>query len=123
MKKSIALLFIAGLGFLAMPALSHQSSPNSSNYDRFEQRLKNQRYRIHDGIDKGELTHRESKRLRKQQRFIMRLTYKFMHDGYLDRYESRELRDELNRAGKRIYRLKHNDRFRYTKRNTNRYYY
>ena len=40
---------------------------------------------------------------------------KFMRDGYLDRYEFRELKHELNRASKRIYRMKHNDRYRYSR--------
>ena len=118
MKRTIALLSIATLGILAMPVYAHQSSTNFNSYDRIEQRLDNQHSRIRKGIGSGELTRKEAKRLRKQQRFIMRLTYKFMHDGYLDRYESRELRDELSRASKRIYRLKHNDRNRYA-----RYYY
>lgn len=123
MKISTALLSIATLGLLAMPVQAHQKSSDINRFDRMEQRMEKQHYRIRDGIDRGELTRKEAKRLRKQQRHIIRLTHKFMNDGYMDRYEFRELRDELNRAGKRIYRLKHNDRFRHTKRSAKRYYY
>lgn len=118
MKKSIALLTIAALGILAMPAQAHNNSPDLNRFDRMEQRLDNQRYRIRDGIKSGELTRKETRHLRKQQRHIIRLTYRFMHDGYLNRNEFRELRDELNHSSKRIYRLKHNDRNRYAS-----YYY
>ena len=123
MKITIALLSIATLGVLAMPVHANHSSREFNRYDRIEQRIKNQHYRIRDGIGSGELTRREANRLRKQQRYIMRLTYRFMHDGHLNRHEFSELKNELELAGKRIYRLKHNDRSRYTKRNNNRYYY
>jgi hypothetical protein len=115
MKKLLALASITSLAILAMPAQAKHSSPKLDRIDRIEQRLENQRYRIREGIDSGELTRKESRRLRKQQRLIKRLTRRFMYDGYLDRYEFSELKHELNRASKRIYRLKHNDRF-YTTR-------
>lgn len=123
MKTTIALLSIAILAVLAMPVHASHNSSEFNRYDRIEQRIKNQHYRIRDGIGSGELTHREAKRLRKQQRYIMRLTYRFMHDGFLNRHEISELKNEVELAGKRIYRLKHNDRSRYAKRNNNRYYY
>ena len=115
MKTSATLLSIVTLGVLAMPAQAEHNPPKHDRYDRIEQRLDNQRYRIRDGIDSGELTRKEARRLRKQQRYIARLKRKFMRDGYLDRYEFRELKHELNRASKRIYRMKHNGRYRYSR--------
>lgn len=115
MKKILALASITSLAVLAMPAQARHSGPELDRIDRIEQRLENQRLRIREGIDSGELTRKESRRLRKQQRHIKRLTRRFMYDGYLDRYEFSELKYELNRASKRIYHLKHNDRF-YTAR-------
>ena len=129
MKKTIALLSIATLGILAMPVYAHQNSTNFNSYDRIEQHLDNQHKRIRKGIGSGELTRKEAKRLQKQQRFVVGLTYRFMRDGYLSRYEFRELKDALERASTRIYNLKHNNRNRYTKhnrhtkQNANRYYY
>ena len=119
MNKTITLLTIATLGVLAIPAQAHQKPPELNRFDRIEQRLNKQQYRTHEGIDRGELTRKEARSLRKQQHVIMRLTYKFMHDGYLDRYEFRELKHELNRASKRIYRLKHNNHNRHARS----YYY
>ena len=115
MKMTIALLSIATLGVLAMPVQADHDAPESNRYDRIEQRLENQRYRIRDGIDRGELTRKEARRLRKQQRYIRHLKRQFMYDGYLDHYEFSELRNALNRASQRIYRLKHNDRYRYAR--------
>ena len=60
----------------------------------------------------GELTRKEAKRLRKQHRHIARLERKFSKDGFLSRHERRKLRRELDAASDRIYRLKHNDRYR-----------
>ena len=123
MKMTIALLSIATLGVLVMPAHANHNSPDSNRDDRIgqriEQRIEQQHYRIHNGIENGKLTRKEARHLRKQQRYIIRLSYKYMQDGYLDRYEHSKLRDALDRASKRIYRLKHNDRQHYSRR----YYY
>ena len=113
MKTLVTLLSIAALAFMTIPVHAEHNSRESGRHDRIEQRLDNQRYRIHRAIDAGELTRKEVKRLRKQQRHIIRLKHKFMRDGYLDRYEFVTLRDELNRASKRIQRLSHNDRNNY----------
>ena len=131
MNKTIALLSIASLGMFALPAQAEHSAHEYSRADRIEhyqenkqfrnranrieQRLVNQRFRIRDGIASGELTRKEAKRLRKQQRRISRLARSFMYDGYLDRYEFSELKNKLNRASQRIYRLKHNNRVQYAR--------
>ena len=132
MKKAITLLSIVTLSILAMPVYAHQNLNNFNSYDRIDRRLDNQHNRIRNGINSGELTRKEARRLRKQQRFITRLSYKFMSNGYLSRHEVRKLTHVLELASMRIYRLKHNDRNHYTKyndrnryakNNTNRYYY
>lgn len=119
MKMTITLLTIAILGIFTISAQASHKSPDSNRYDRIDKRIANQHYRIRDGIGSGELTRREARHLRHQQRYIIRLKFHFMNDGYLDRYEFRELRGELDRASERIYRLKHNNRTRYA----GRYYY
>jgi hypothetical protein len=131
MKNTIALLSIATLGVISVPAQAGHNTQKYSRADRIEhhqenrqfrnranrieQRLENQRFRIRDGVTTGELTRKEAKRLRKQQRRIARLARSFMYDGYLDRYEFSELREKLNRASQRIYRLKHNHRVGYAR--------
>jgi len=108
MKIRIALWALPLLGILTMPAMAQHDRKNDYRYDRFEQRLDKQHRRIKQGIRSGELTKRETQRLRKQQRHIARLMYQFKHDGYLDRYEQRKLHRKLNKASDRIYLLKHN---------------
>ena len=119
MKMTISLLTIATLVILVTPTQANHGSSNSNRFDRIEQRIAKQHYRIRDGIGSGQLTRKEARHLRHQQRYIIRLKYHYMHDGYLDRFEFRELRSELDRASERIYRLKHNARNRYARR----YYY
>ena len=40
------------------------------------------------------------------------MKYRFLHDGFLNRHESRKLERKLNAASDRIYRFKHNNRQR-----------
>lgn len=117
-KSTTTLLSIIIFSIMVMPAYAHQNSTRSNSFDRLDQRMDNQHYRIRKGIDDGELTRKEVKRLSKQQHYIMRLKHMFMRDGYLDRYEISELKDVLDRASKRIKRLKHNNHNRHA-----RYYY
>jgi|GEM_PF-4964027 len=64
--------------------------------------------RIEQGINAGELTRREVKKLRRQQRRIARLEYAFLDDDRLSRKERLVLMDRLDDASDRIYRFKHN---------------
>ncbi len=75
-----------------------------------KKRIKNQHYRINDGIARGELTYREARHLRRQQRQIRRLRHHFMADGRLTYRERRILNERLNRSSERIYAFKHNRR-------------
>ena len=113
MKISKILWIVPLLGMLAMPAMADDDDNDGHyRYNRFEHRLDRQHGRIQHGIRNGELTRKEAKRLREQQRHIAKLERRFQRDGYLDRHERRTLRRELDHASQRIYRLKHNDRYR-----------
>ena len=111
MKKSLAIVSAILISFTALPVMAEHNQQDEQRIERIEQRLNTQRFRIRKGIRSGELTYRETRRLRKQQRRIGRLKREFMHDGYLSRYEYRELDRALDRASRRIYRMKHNDRY------------
>jgi hypothetical protein len=113
MKSAIAIITAAVLGIQAMPVQAKHYEREFSFYDRVQQRQDNQYRRIQDGIRTGELTHKEARRLRKQQRYIAHLKYRFLNDGRLNRYEYRTLNKELDQASDHIYRLKHNDRYRH----------
>lgn len=114
MKIRHTLWTIPLLGMLAIPAAALADRYHDDRYEgnRFEQRLDRQHLRIKQGVRSGELTRKEARRLRKQQRHIARLESRFLRDGYLNRHERRTLRRKLDAASDRIYRLKHNDRYR-----------
>ena len=113
MKIRHTLWAIPLLGMLAVPAIADGYRDHGYHDNRFEQRLDRQHLRIKQGVRSGELTRKEAKRLRKQHRRIVRLERKFSRDGHLSRQERRTLRQKLDAASDRIYRLKHNDRYRH----------
>lgn len=76
-----------------------------------KKRFKNQQFRINDGIASGEITGREARHLRRQQRQIRKLRHHFWADGRLTQRERRILSKRLNRNSERIYAYKHNRRF------------
>ena len=65
--------------------------------------------RITDGIDSGELSRGEARRLIRSQRRIAHMENRFERDGYISPREQRKLERALNRTSKRIKRAKHND--------------
>lgn len=87
-------------------AFSHE------NGTRVHDRLQRQQQRIERGVENGALTRQEAKKLKKEQRKIRKLARNFRSDGKLSRTEKAKLHKKLDRAGKRIWKLKHNDRVR-----------
>jgi hypothetical protein len=75
-------------------------------------RQANQRERIRDGIEAGDLTRKEARRLRRQQRRIARMEDRLGADGYFTPRERRRMDRVLDRASRRIARARHNDRYR-----------
>jgi len=112
MKRINVLWALPLLGMLAMPAMADDDYDDGYRTSRFEQRLDRQNWRIQQGVRSGELTRKEAKRLRKQHRRIAKLEHRFWRNDHLNRHERRTLRRELNAASDRIYRLKHNGRYR-----------
>ena len=77
--------------------------------NRVDRRQARQWDRIQDGIDRGELSRREVRRLMRSQRRIARMEDRFIRDGYISPRERRKLERALDRTSKRIKRAKHND--------------
>jgi hypothetical protein len=77
---------------------------------RIDRRQDRQWSRIQNGIDSGELSRREARRLIKQQNRIDRLEDRFERDGYYSPREKRKMERVLDRASRKIKRAKHNDR-------------
>lgn len=71
------------------------------------QRQHRQHERIVDGMQSGELTRREARSLRLEQRSIKAREAEFKSDGVLTRGERRELHRDLNESSRDIYREKH----------------
>ncbi len=79
---------------------------------KVDRRQENQLSRIRDGRRSGSLTKREARKLKKTQRKIDRMEYRFTKDGHIDKRERRKLNKALERSSHRIYKLKHNDVYR-----------
>ena len=87
-------------------------------YNRVDRRQERQHARLIQGRRSGELTRREFRKLKKQQRKIGRMERRFWHDGFLSGKERRRLERAQDRASRHIARLKHNNIYR---RSGNRY--
>ncbi len=107
MKKQLSktLFVLLALG-IAIPALARTSSLHEM--ERIQARS------IQQGVYSGELTRKEVKVLQQEQRNIRQLKGRFLRDGHFSRGERRVLQNRYASAGRHIYRLKHNDRTRYT---------
>ena len=67
----------------------------------------NQRQRIHQGVKSGELTRRETARLREEQRDIRRDERLARSDGKVSAGERKIIRHEQRKASRDIYKQKH----------------
>ena len=76
--------------------------------DRSNIRDHRQTRRIRQGTRSGEITRPEIRRLKKEQRRIHRAHHRALADGHLNRFERRRLEKMQIRAGRHIYRVKHN---------------
>lgn len=100
MKRTmIALASISMVGLLA--AVSASAEPVSK-------RLQRQKARICRGVNSGALTGGEWQRLIRQHQQIKRQHRRAWQDGNLSYREGRHLHARLDRASRKIHRLKHN---------------
>ena len=85
-----------------------KGTPQHRVEKRIDRRQARQWERINDGIDRGELSRKEARRLLKNQRQIARMERRFERDGYYSPRERRAMEQALDRAGQRI-KLAKND--------------
>ncbi len=109
--KTLTKTFIAASFCLiaTVPAYAGHGQANDRLFDRMER----QQERIEDGIQSRELTRKEAKTLKQQQRHIRQLVRVYREDGRLSKKERRILKNKLDRASYTIRELKHNDLNRY----------
>ena len=81
-------------------------------HDSVTERQERQHHRIERGIQNGQLTRREARKLYKKHDRLISLERRYRRDGYLGRKERNKLHDRLDHFSDRIYRLKHNNRER-----------
>ena len=72
------------------------------------ERQNEQKARINQGVASGELTRKETAKLRTQQRAIKAEKKAFKADGKVTAAERAKLRADQNRASRNIYNKKHN---------------
>lgn len=111
MKSLTKTIFAASICLLtAAPVYAHNDW-NGGPKDRLER----QHERIEHGIDNGQLTRKEAKVLKREQRRSRHLFRDFHADGHLSKRERHKLNRHLDRVSDRIWVLKHNERSRHHK--------
>jgi hypothetical protein len=103
MKKVLFLLLLAFMSF-QFQAIAQQGQ------DQTSKKQWRQHQRIKDGRENGDLTRRETKTLRKQQRHIQRQKRKAAADGQITPGEKARVNKAQRRASRNIARKKHNAR-------------
>ncbi len=93
----------------------HEQQRNNISYfwRDVAQRQENQNYRIERGIQKGQLTRREVKKLFREQRRAARQIRHYKRYNFLSHRDKREVMECLNYVSDKIRALKHNKYYAY----------
>jgi hypothetical protein len=100
-KKSTLVLALAAIAALPGIATAGNRDPGVN------QRQHHQQYRIQQGVQSGELTRGEARRLQGEQRYIRHEERMYKSDGRLSPAERADLHRDQNRASRDLYRQKH----------------
>ena len=103
MKKVMAVLFFS----LVATVISYGQRTPGINH-----RQHHQHTRIRDGVRSGELTRKETARLRVEQRHVRRAERRVKSDGNVTREERARIERKQNRAGRDIRRQTHDEQDR-----------
>lgn len=131
MFRSKQIIVVVSLLFMSH-AHAHRVDYSGAGYDNrhyaydnsIDLRFDRQQYRIDAGIREGSLTAREVRKLRQAHRRFARLERRLGYDDYLCERDVKRLHRRLDRISEKIYRLKHNRRYRrrYHHGNVDRWY-
>jgi hypothetical protein len=102
MKHTIVFAVIVMLVLMSATSFSQTKTPV------IDQRERNQQARIKQGVQSGELTRGEARRLEAREGKIKADEMVAKSDGKVTPAERRHLKRELNRTSRHIYRDKHN---------------
>ena len=95
---------LAGIGLALSLAMMGSANADTPRYDA---RQHNQRARIVNGVQSGELTMRETRRLAGGQAHLNRVERRAEADGVVTNRERAHLQHEANQQSRRIHRQKH----------------
>lgn len=97
--------------FVLSAAIAASGMLSAAEVDKREE---HQKERIEQGVKSGELTHKEAKELRQDERAIKKEVReeRAENGGKLTKGERKEINQEQNKESRKIYRKKHNDRRR-----------
>lgn len=109
-KKSYVVAALMGL--MSVTSVSYADAQRRPRDPGVNARQHHQRERIQQGVHSGELTRRETARLREEQRDVRQLERAYKSDGTLTGAERRDLHHEQNQASRHIYNQKHDAQHR-----------
>lgn len=101
-----ALLVLPLLAFSVLPSYAQYGTPG------VDARQERQQERIVRGVQSGELTRQEERRLERQQNRMQRMENRAKADGVVTPQERHRLQKAQNHNSRAIYRAKHNGRVR-----------
>lgn len=104
MKKSIIASIVAASFALPGPSLAQTAST-----PRIDQRQENQEKRIQEGVQSGELTKKETRKLERGQAKVQRKENKAMRDGEVTNKEAARVEKAQDKQSYRINRQKHDN--------------
>jgi len=88
-----------------------QQQNNSYFWKNVDRRQYKQEGRIERGINKGQLTRREAKKLHKEQKHVAKQIRHFQRHNHLSRRDKREVMEHLDYVSDKIRILKHNQHY------------
>lgn len=104
--KTIAAAVVTGLTMFVLASPTFAAAPGTRD-PHVNARQARQQVRIAEGVRSGELTRKEARNAREDQRDIRQLERAYKSDGTLTAAERRDLNHELNQSSRQIRKDKH----------------
>jgi hypothetical protein len=105
---------------------SHNDHSDKHNSHYFWQDIEKRQHDLHSNIDhgikRGQLTHREIKKLKRERKHVSREIKHFKRHQYISRSNKRKILNHLEHYGAQIYDLKHNNHYSHKNRHDHHQY-
>ena len=123
MKKRVFIIMLLVFPLVGQARWNnHFKHDNHNHYDigafwhDVQLRCDDQARQINRGVEKGALTRREQRKLKREQRHIAKQIKHFKRHNHLTRYDRSVIMEHLDYVGEQIAKLKHNNQYVYKKR-------